>query len=441
MEEDMITIEQYASSANMSIKAVRREIASGAIRSVKKNNRYFIDPNEAVSQITLPMPEVMSCSHQEYSDNVNWVDISVDMNTIDGWARAGDRNEFNFIDLFAGAGGLSCGLVMSGFTPVGSVEIAPWAVATYKRNFVQAKQFGEIVETRDIRNPAVKQGLIESVKGKRVHLVAGGFPCQGFSMAGHRIVTDERNSLYREMLSIVRAIMPDFVLMENVEGLRSMLGGRVERQIIDDYAEIGYETNVTTLNAADYSVPQTRRRVIFIANKIGAVNAHPSPILSPSEYKTVKDAIGRFSDMPENAELSHVFTRHSKDITERLKRLPCGSSPYDNYSDAWKRVYWDKPSVTIKENHGGVNVHPLFPRVMTPRELAALQSFPDDFIFEGPKKWQLVQIGNAVPPLLGKAIGLAIAKSLKGETQHLEQGEQQLVLQAFLGGSVFAHSQ
>ncbi len=99
-------------------------------------------------------------------------------------------------------------------------------------------------------------------------------------------------------------------------------------------------------------------------------------------------------------------------MIERLKELPVGSSLYKNYSDAWKKIDWNKPSCTVKENHGGVNVHPICNRVMTPRELATLQSFPDDFIFQGSKKWQLVQIGNAVPPILGKAIGLAILKSM-----------------------------
>ena len=99
-------------------------------------------------------------------------------------------------------------------------------------------------------------------------------------------------------------------------------------------------------------------------------------------------------------------------MIEKISQVPEGMSLYGNYSDAWKKSPWDKPSCTVKENHGGVNIHPKLPRVLTPRELAALQSFPDDFIFKGSKKWQLVQIGNAVPPLLGKAIGVSVMKSL-----------------------------
>ena len=322
-------------------------------------------------------------------------------------------NGYNFIDLFSGAGGLSCGLTMAGFTPVGSVEIMPEAVATYKYNFAECKGFDENVETRDIRSPEVKEQLYASVKDKHIHLIVGGFPCQGFSMAGHRVVTDPRNSLYLEMLEIVKHIQPDFVVMENVEGLRSMLDGKVEAKIISDYREAGYEINVTVLNSADYGVPQIRKRVIFIGNRIGATNYHPRPIYSPDNYATLGDGIRRFMYIPENKQINHIFTRHSEAMIRQLEALPEGQSLYGNYSDAWKKSPWNKPSCTVKENHGGVNIHPKLPRVLTPRELAALQSFPDDFIFKGTKKWQLVQIGNAVPCLLGKAIGVAVMKSIE----------------------------
>ena len=116
--------------------------------------------------------------------------------------------------------------------------------------------------------------------------------------------------------------------------------------------------------------------------------------------------------MPENKKINHIFTKHTPEMIKKISEVPEGKSLYGNYSDAWKKSPWDKPSCTVKENHGGVNLHPKLNRVLTPRELAALQSFPDDFIFKGNKKWQLVQIGNAVPPLLGKAIGLAVKKAL-----------------------------
>ncbi|MGB1284833.1 MAG: DNA cytosine methyltransferase, partial [Polaribacter sp.] len=116
--------------------------------------------------------------------------------------------------------------------------------------------------------------------------------------------------------------------------------------------------------------------------------------------------------LKDNKEFNHIRTKHSDDMKRRLALVPEGKSLYDNYSDSWKKCPWNEASCTIKENHGGVNIHPIEPRVITVREMARLQSFPDDFIFKGAKGKQMVQIGNAVPPLLAKAIGLAIRRTL-----------------------------
>lgn len=172
---------------------------------------------------------------------------------------------------------------------------------------------------------------------------------------------------------------------------------------------------VTTLCAADYFTPQKRERVIFIGNRIGATNYHPKPLLTPDRYITTGEAIKDLMKRKADPAFNHEPTHHSEEIQRRIAACPEGKSLYSGYSDAWKKCPWDQPSCTIKENHGGVNLHPKLPRVLTAREMARLQSFPDDFIFMGKKNKQLVQIGNAVPPLLGKAIGLAIRKSYEDE--------------------------
>jgi DNA (cytosine-5)-methyltransferase 1 len=213
------------------------------------------------------------------------------------------------------------------------------------------------------------------------------------------------------MLEIVKTLQPEFVICENVVGLRTMLNGGVERKILADFEEAGYKMNVTTLCAADYYTPQKRQRVIFIGNRIGAKNYHPKPILTKEQYKTTGEAIADLMTHPEDPAFNHVPTKHRQDMAERMLALPEGQSLYKGYSDAWKKCPWNEASCTIKENHGGVNIHPKLPRVLTAREMARLQSFPDDFIFEGPKNKQLVQLGNAVPPLLAKAIGLAVRKA------------------------------
>ncbi|WP_215743943.1 DNA cytosine methyltransferase [Mesomycoplasma hyorhinis] len=405
-------ISEIAKLESVSQKFIRKEIAKKSLISTKQNNKYLIlDSHYQDWKLSYIKEASSNKKIGKIEEKVQFIDVLKEMNKLDGW-NSNYKNGYKFIDLFSGAGGLSCGLVMAGFEPIASVEIMPDAVETYVYNFQNRKKKEELIETRDIRDVKVKEELYNKFKDTDIDLIVGGFPCQGFSMAGNRVVDDPRNSLYLEMLEIVKNLQPKFVLMENVQGLRTMLNGQVEQKIINDYKNIGYQINVTTLNSADYEVAQTRKRVIFIANKINKINYFPKPILQQKEYKTLGECIEKYMYLEENKEINHIFTKHSKEMQERIKNTPEGQSVYKNYSDGWKKSPWNEPSCTIKENHGGVNIHPKLPRVLTPRELAALQSFPDDFIFKGSKKWQLVQIGNAVPPLLAKAIGFAIKKSL-----------------------------
>lgn len=332
----------------------------------------------------------------------NWFNIK------DFWENP-PKSEMTFVDLFCGAGGLSRGLEMAGLEGICGLDWFKEAGMTYRRNFKHPFVDG------DIKLPEVKELFYNTVKerlsGRELDVVVGGFPCQGFSMAGKRVVDDPRNSLYLELLEIVRNLRPKFVLCENVKGIRSMLGGKVVEKILDDFKNAGYEVNIATLCAADYYVPQKRERVIFIGNRLGMTNWHPKPILEAKDYVTTGQAIGDLMNHSVDEAFNHVPTSHRPDMVERMKNLPEGKSLYENYGDAWKKCPWDEASCTIKENHGGVNIHPRLPRVLTVREMARLQSFPDDFIFEGSKHSQQVQIGNAVPCLLGKAVGIAIRHS------------------------------
>lgn len=176
----MLSIEDVAKLTNISIKLVRREIASGDLKSSKINNKIIINEKDFEDWKGFKNFETLKQikNKSKIVDIVNWVDISNEMETVDGWNNKNDITNFNFIDLFSGAGGLSCGLVMDGFNPVGTVEILESAVKTYKRNFIDYKGFDEFVETRDIREDYVKKDLINSVKNKHIHLIAGGFPCQ-----------------------------------------------------------------------------------------------------------------------------------------------------------------------------------------------------------------------------------------------------------------------
>ena len=422
--KEFYSISEVAEHLSVSIKTIRRHIAAGTLGSIKVGNVYRI-PKEALNNFINTYPDskdpnvgtqirynimgekeepgkTESSTSEANSHLPNWVDISKE------WKKP-KKSTLTYVDLFCGAGGLSKGLEMSGMEGVCGLDWFKEAGMTYRRNFHHRHVEG------DITLPEVKKDFYDSVKkglkGRQLTVVAGGFPCQGFSMAGNRIVDDPRNSLYKEMLEIVKTLQPEFVVCENVVGLRTMLNGGVERKILADFEEAGYKMNVTTLCAADYYTPQKRQRVIFIGNRIGAKNYHPKPILTKEQYKTTGEAIADLMTHPEDPAFNHVPTKHRQDMAERMLALPVGQSLYKGYSDAWKKCPWNEASCTIKENHGGVNIHPKLPRVLTAREMARLQSFPDDFIFEGPKNKQLVQLGNAVPPLLAKAIGLAVRKA------------------------------
>ena len=429
MAEKIYTINEVADKLGMTLKVVRRYVASGELKTSKKNNAYIITAEDfeafekyiaegrdkahaqAVADtfkpgtIQLDMfagTEYEDLDNVNKGDKVNWIDINK------YWDNPG-QSQMTFVDLFCGAGGLSKGLEMAGLQGICGLDWFNEACMTYNRNFDHPFING------DIKDPENKKKFYDTVRqqlnGRKLSIVAGGFPCQGFSMAGNRIVDDPRNSLYKELIEIVVELQPDFVICENVKGLRTMLKGLVEKKILADFNQIGYDMTVTTLCAADYYTPQKRERVIFIGNRKGLRNFHPKPILSPGEYITTGQAIGDLIDHPVDPEFNHVPTVHRPDMAKRIMETPEGESLYKGYSDAWKKCPWDAPSCTIKENHGGVNLHPKLPRVLTAREMARLQSFPDDFIFEGRKNKQLVQIGNAVPPLLGKAIGLAVRLS------------------------------
>jgi DNA (cytosine-5)-methyltransferase 1 len=423
LAKSFYSIIEVSEKLGLSQKTVRRHIASQKLKSIRIGGVYRI-PSDALTDFINNSPKTNDLSsgfdlfghkllieakekssytyNGNANDEVNWTDIS------DVWSNLSASN-LTFVDLFSGAGGITKGFEMAGLKGVCGLDWFEAAGKTYRRNFSHPFIDG------DIKSAEIKQKFYDTVKtqlnGRKLSIVAGGFPCQGFSMAGNRIIDDPRNSLYKELLMIVQHLQPEFVVCENVVGLRSMLGGKVEEMILNDFREAGYQMNVTVLRAADYAVPQKRDRVIFIGNRIGRTNYHPTPLLSPAQYKTTGEAIEDLMYMPENCGFNHVPTKHRADMVERMVQLAEGKSLYKGYSDAWKKCPWGEPSCTIKENHGGVNIHPKLGRVLTAREMARIQSFPDDFIFEGPKNKQLVQLGNAVPPLLAKAIGIAIRKS------------------------------
>ncbi|MCG8796646.1 DNA cytosine methyltransferase [Tenacibaculum finnmarkense] len=408
----MLRIEDVANKLNVSQKSVRRYIHSGKLKSNKVGGVHRVEESELQYFLKLSVYENGKEKELERTprpkstktDLINWMDISEE------WDNP-KKNKYTSADLFCGAGGMAKGFEMAGFNQVCGLDWFKEAGMTYRHNFKHPLIEGDIT-SREIKDKFINT-VRKQLKGKPLTVLSGGFPCQGFSMSGSRIIEDERNSLYKDMLEIIEELQPEFIVAENVKGLRSMLKGKVEDKIKIDIKKLGYDVNVTVLNSADYYVPQKRERVIFIANRIGKKNHHPSPLLESGSYITTKEAIEDLIKLKDKKEFNHIRTKHSDDMKSRLALVPEGKSLYDNYSDSWKKCPWNEASCTIKENHGGVNIHPIEPRVITVREMARLQSFPDDFIFQGAKGKQMVQIGNAVPPFLAKAIGLSIKKTLE----------------------------
>lgn len=311
---------------------------------------------------------------------------------------------YNIIDLFCGSGGLSLGFELAGFNTLFGIDIDGGTSKTYRNNFPNSIQIEGRIENLEAEETRI---LINSIP---LHVLCAGFPCPGFSMAGKKNDYDERNFLYKEIVRITKELRPLFIVLENVPRLVSLK--EFLFNIYKDFTEIGYNMSVLIHESAKYEVPQLRPRTIFIGNRLGLKNPHPKPLLTNKNYISIETAIDDLKDRPRDPKINHEWTKHSNKMIERISHVPPGGSLYETYLDAWKRQYKGVPSMTIKENHGGNHIHHELNRVLSAREMARLQSFPDSFIFQGTMKRTLFQIGNSVPPYLAKHIALAIRTSL-----------------------------
>lgn len=357
------------------------------------------------------------------------------------------KNKYNAIDLFAGCGGLSLGLSKAGFNILYANEKNNEAANTYKFNLVKKNKHKTFVDVRDISN-VTSNDILTITKGKQIHLVAGGPPCQGFSMAGKRDIKDPRNKLFKEMLRIVSEIYPPLFLMENVKGILSMKKGNVIDTIKRAFEELGYEIKIEVLKASEFGVPQNRERVFIIGTRIGNGVLHPKP--NKNKNITVKDAINDLSflntgescieykkkpDSKYQQELrgknkkleNHESSKHSMEVQKRFSLLKQGETTkdipvkYRTKKIVLSRLYANQPAKTITTMPDDY-IHYSKNRILTVREMARLQSFPDEFVFLGPRTTggkrrrneipQYSQIGNAVPPLLAEKVGEHLIKCL-----------------------------
>ena len=306
------------------------------------------------------------------------------------------------VSLFSGAGGLDLGLVQSGLKIVWANDIFEDAAETYRRNI------GDHVDTRDVCE-------IGSNQIPDCDVIVGGFPCQGFSVANWgRTTEDPRNQLYKQMIRIIRAKMPRYFVAENVKGLVSMGKGEVLRLIIKDFEGLGYRVRYQVVCAADYGVPQLRMRLLIVGVRLDQPDTLAFPPVTTHADPTVAKKLGLKPWLTVGKALSHypepgTTTHFANHECSRYKLTFNGHLGH-------RFIEPERPAPTVTargDEKGGVVVlhHPGNHRRMTARELAAVQSFPDDFIFFGTKTSAYRQIANAVPPLLGRAIGSMLVRA------------------------------
>lgn len=351
------------------------------------------------------------------------------------------RKKLTCVDLFCGAGGFSRGFLDAGYDVVLGVDYDDAALETFQKNHGDTHAMK--LDLYDEKNIDIIEQYIKNIGIDDLDVLIGGPPCQGFSYAGKMEIDDKRNFLYLAMVKLTEKLNPKAVLLENVLALVEAHGGVGAKRIVDDFSAIGYTMTPKVLFAPDYGVPQLRKRVFFVGLRDSNEEFEfPPAILEAQHYITTEEAI---SDLPSLQDENGMILRGSKEqayMTEPVSEYQramrknmsvvhnhIGSIPIEKtkkmialvpegknylalpdeyrklykYHEALTRYHSKKPSLTINTGHRS-HFHYKWNRIPTVRESARLQSFPDDFIFYGNQSAQFKQVGNAVPPLLGKAI-------------------------------------
>ena len=370
--------------------------------------------------------------------------------------KAPENGNLSMLDLFCGAGGFSVGCKWSGFESVFGIDHLEPAMNTWMHNHPHA--LGCLGDIRGVTPKQVHDKLRE--KGiNHIHLITGGVPCQGFSIANRKHNdNDERNFLFLEYMKYVEEFSPDYIILENVSGMRSTAGGKFENDIKTYMESLGYNTTVKLVNAAEYGVPQTRMRLLFVGVKKdsglldeycfpeGAYSDKATEENGKKPFRTVSDAI---SDLPglENNEQkeeyagkpqceyqkmmrgesnyipqeksvklhNHIAPNHPQDTIDKIANTKPGEPMYEKFKQRI-RLKLNSPSPT--QLAGGIRPqfqfgHPTQARGLSIRERARIQSFPDAYEFLGGTVQERVQTGNAVPPLLIHEITKSIAEDIK----------------------------
>ncbi len=346
-----------------------------------------------------------------------------------------NADTFIVADAFCGAGGLSKGLKDAGFTLGVAFDIDADAIATYRRNLGEHAFVASVTEVTPDRLKAV-------AGAERFTLVAGGPPCQGFSVQRRGGEEDPRNSLPLAFFSLINALDPPFFLFENVRGIRRRHGEAILAAFLEEAYKAGYVCHAEVLDAVHYGVPQVRKRLFVVGEKSPTGDVWFEFPARTTDERSEETRVGyAFRGLPEPPPdysdhptvPNHRRTRLSDQNLERIRHVPQGGGMKDlperlrvkahqagpekiGHRYVYGRLHLDEPAATITARFDsftrGKFGHPTQDRNITLREGARLQTFPDDFVFLGGQEEIAAQIGNAVPPVLGRALGAAILDAI-----------------------------
>lgn len=310
------------------------------------------------------------------------------------------------VSLFCGAGGLDLGFIKQGFKVIWAIDFYKAATKTYRNNL------GDHIVCEDITE-------INHSDIPDCDCIIGGSPCQGFSNANRttNFLDNPKNFLVREYIKIIKAKQPKVFVLENVPQLITCGNGQFKDEILKVLNE--YEIEYKILNAVDYGTPQERKRAIFIGSRIGRIY-HPEPKLI--KYKTINEAFEGLNDSIPN---QNEFTISKDIVIQRMKLIPPGGNyknlppelrTKSNHSTMYRRLDPNKPSVTLVHPIKTLLTHPYLNRILSVRECARIQDFPDSFVFYGTLSEKYQQLANAVPVGLAEAIATEVKKQIKQVT-------------------------
>lgn len=339
--------------------------------------------------------------------------------------------KLNAIDLFSGAGGLHMGFEKAGYSIKLCIDNDALVERTHRRNFPDIPMIN-----RDIQEVSAEE-IGSYLDGETLDVVIGGPPCQGFSTIGKRSSSDPekrakhdpRNELVLTYASLIKELHPKVIVMENVKGILTMQKGAYLKNVMSQLKEAGYSADYKLINMADYGVPEIRLRVIIIGNRVGLPVEFPSPDHSETGenglpvWNNCWDAIKDLEEYGDIPEFNHVALKHTPKNIERYKLIPEGGRlPEDalppelyrkNFGNTFKRLSRGKPALTMVPGNDAFPIHPTLHRSLTVREAARIQTFPDSMIFEGNRRQQGHQVGNAVPPLFSEKLALFIKQQIQ----------------------------